>query len=174
MEITMITVALDPGIRGCGLAVFRDATLIHASYVKNTAEGHGPEACYHMGHAVLSATCNATFDGAVRDLVLEWPQVYTDKRQWKGDPNDLMPLAGVDVAVTCWMRPEKITHYLPREWKGQAPKEVIAARAMSRLSDEEKSYIAKTRKDLLHNVHDAIALGLFHLGRLNAERVIAR
>lgn len=173
--------SIDPGIRGCGVAVFSDryqelSVLLYAAYVKNEmAEGSGPGACAKMAGSVrrqLGERCDLGIQH-YSALVLEWPQVYTDKRQWKGDPNDLLPLAGVDAAITALMN-TNTKHYLPREWKGQAPKEVIATRALSRLSEGEKAAIQKTTKSLIHNVYDAVALGLYHLGRLDAERVIPR
>jgi hypothetical protein len=56
--------------------------------------------------------------------------------------------------------------YLPAEWKGQAPKEVIHTRTVGRLSPEEQSRISCRRRSLMHNVLDATALGLRFLGRL--------
>jgi hypothetical protein len=56
--------------------------------------------------------------------------------------------------------------YTPSAWKGQVPKSVHHARILAALSYEEQSRIPKLPTSKLHNVLDAVALGLFHVGRV--------
>lgn len=58
----------------------------------------------------------------------------------------------------------------PVQWKGSVPKEIHNARVLARLSDAELRAIPKLPKSKLHNVIDAIGLGLWALGRMTQER----
>lgn len=164
--------AIDPGIRGCGVAVFQESgLLIRAGYLANDTDSDDiVKRCYDMAFVVVRCVRESEH---VDTLVVEWPQVYVASKS-KGDNNDLLPLAGVDVAVAMILRPQHIKSYKPHEWKGNAPKEVIAARAIERLSEDEKLLIKPCAKSLMHNTYDAIAIGLHYFGRLQKERVIAR
>jgi hypothetical protein len=103
----------------------------------------------------------------ITEAVCELPQVYR-AAQSKGDPNDLIKVA---VGVGRWQERAESRNipwktYLPNEWKGQAPKDVHHNRAMRQLSEEESRRIPDMAVSLRHNMMDAVALGLFHLGRL--------
>ena len=55
----------------------------------------------------------------------------------------------------------------PREWKGQVPKDICNKRTIARLSDAERTILTKKsyRKTILHNLLDAVGIGLWALGR---------
>ncbi len=167
--MTKLLISVDPGIRATGVGVFMDKTLISSQYLYNPmSKGLGPDASSAMAWAVHEWLIY-TFPNLVGSLVMEWPQVYTVS---KGDPNDLLPLAGVDAALVALLRVPS-THYLPFDWKGQLPKEVMCQRAFERLTDDEKTKVHNVGA-LTHNVLDAIGVGLHHLGRLKPKRVFAR
>jgi len=97
--------------------------------------------------------------------VVEIPQ--HDARSRRVRLADLLELSAVAGALACRFDARGVT---PSEWKGNAPKEVTAARAVNALTWAE---VAKTELDLAdvpaslrHNVWDAIAIGLWALGRL--------
>lgn len=101
------------------------------------------------------------------EAVCELPQVYR-AAQSKGDPNDLIKVAA---QVGRWEERAKSrgipwVTYLPNEWKGQVPKDVHHRRAMRLLSEEENRRIPEMAETYRHNMMDAVALGLFRLGRL--------
>ena len=154
-------VSVDPGLRACGVAAFDGRSLLWAGYVKNTDEARW----YSMVHAV---------DNAVRDrcqaipssLVIEIPQIYVQSR-WKGDQNDIVMLAGlVGAFVYFFDVREGSKIYRPAEWKGQVTKEITELRMKKRLSAEElEKVILPPAKSLVHNVWDAVGLGLHHLER---------
>lgn len=163
MSETKTLIAIDPGLRACGVAWFAGDALVKAALVLNTEkEKRGPEAWRSMAACVGRALLY-TAD----TLVLEIPQVYR-LRFSGGDPADLLELAGVDGAVVGVMyeRAGKLVGYLPRQWKGQTPKPVHNQRVMAALSTEERETVEPCAKHLVHNVVDAIGLGLFHLGRI--------
>ncbi len=161
MESSELVVAVDPGVRGCGVALFRDGLLEQATYVESHSAGQRSIAWLAMVAAVKE------FIGAraVARFVVELPQVYIQAKS-KGDPNDLIHLAAVvgGLCVAFESAPQQV--YLPAEWKGQVPKEIVHARASQRLSDDEGKRISCRRKSLLHNVKDAVSIGLKYLGRM--------
>lgn len=175
----MQILAIDPGIRGCGVACFAgsgaDARLYGAAYIESPVRTGALDcaACVAMARAVV-AYCAWSTPGGFQQVVCEWPQVYTGGKM-KGDPNDLPPLAGVDCAICALYPNAELITYLPAQWKGQAPKDVTAARAKAKLTAEELTAVwLPSAKGLQHNVWDAVAIGLHHLGRFMRNQVIAR
>jgi hypothetical protein len=96
-------------------------------------------------------------------VVIEIPQIYP---QHPVPPNDLITLAflaGRYVGrATC-----EVSTVFPHQWKGNLSKENCAARVRFRLSPEEKEVVdvLDIPAKQLHNVMDAIGIGLFALGR---------
>lgn len=158
----MRLLAVDPGIRGCGCAVFCDAVLERAAYVENYnlqfKEGRAA-AAYGMALSVYN------WAGPINELVVEWPQVYASRiRQGHSfaDPNDLLALAAVDGAVAALY--SKVT-YSPRpaQWKQQLKKEIVEQRVRARLDATETAVLDAAVNDagkLWHNVVDAVGIGL--------------
>lgn len=175
--------AIDPGLRHCGCAVFTGTKLaeLHAAaLVKNTNKTErGPQAAFEMALAV------ANWAGSVNArpslLVLEYPRVYVDQqRRASNDPNDLLELACVDGALAAWyMKP--IVKYFPSDWKGQTPANPTARQIVKRLTSAEMLKVEnlepflsalekaeKRNKDVAHSAHntlDAVGIGLKYLGR---------
>lgn len=176
--------AVDPGLRACGCAVFSSFSyeLRAAALVKNTnLKDRGPQAHLQMASAVGEwARANSYFSGA--HLVLEYPRIYVDQqRRGANDPNDLLELAGVDGAITAWFLPTLLTKYFPSDWKGQTPANPTARQIVKRLSRPEQLRVEnlepflsalekaeKRQKDVSHSAHntlDAVGIGLKYLGR---------
>lgn len=164
-------VAVDPGIAGCGVAYASRGVLIRALYVRNVPRvRHPAERCERMGREVRDAVHAL---GVRRPrLVLEWPQVRTAGKG-RGDPNDLLLLAGVDAAIVTYL-PGEVTCVVPREWKGTIPPDVLISRVQDRLSEEERARVTLPTKSLAHNVWDAVGIALWVVGRLNPRRVVSR
>lgn len=171
MENVAVILSIDPGIRGCGAALWTDlGSLCQAGYVVNDIKsGSDLEAIRYMAYAVDGWI---TGHGMITRLVFEWPQVYAGPQN-KINANDLLTLAGVDAAIATRI-PAAVAQYLPREWKGQLPKgEAFEARVKDRLGPEVAN-VTLPRGGLAHNVWDAIGIGLFFFGRFERKRVIAR
>lgn len=164
---------IDPGINGCGVASFIDERLAYATYVKNPCpkDSPMPERVAKMVNAVVGCVIRGTLDS----VVVEVPQIYTRTKS-KGDPNDLIPLAGISygLAAAFYAREGVIAHqYLPREWKGNVDADLMIERIKGRLSPAELA-VCTGPTYLLHNVYDAVGIGLKYLGRLEPKRVISR
>lgn len=101
-------------------------------------------------------------------LVIEQPEIYNDRSVWKGDPNDLIKVA---LQVGRWIERATLAGAtvkttLPKTWKGQTPKAIHNARALGKLSVLEANRVPRMADSKRHNMIDAIALGLWTLGRL--------
>lgn len=156
---------VDPGLRGCGVAVFDGGFLINAAYVENpVTHGRGYKAHSEMGEAV-----SFWLDKGADRVIIEHPRVYPGSAQQKGDPNDLLDVVAVGASVASWCNSREIETLFPSEWKGQVPKEVMTERIRRALSDIERLNIQKCKASLMHNVLDACGIGLFRLGRLNRK-----
>lgn len=164
-------IAVDPGKLQCGVAIFKDALLVHGTLARNpvdTSGSDGPQVWRNTAQNVVDAYVRHTKDyshGWVKALVLEVPQIYRTGLQ-KGDQRDVLALAGVDGAIA-GMFDCPVSYYTPAQWKGQVPKVVMNKRIMSRLSPVElKAIDVRVPASLIHNVQDAIGIGLKYLRRL--------
>ena len=168
----MNLVAIDPGVHHCGMAGFEGVTkkLAWATLVRAPDLPLGVEAWTAMAEEIVT-TIN--FGGA--DVVIEFPRVYQGGKK-QGADMDLLELAATvgAIATAVSLRGAYIRRVIPSDWKGQMDKSTSTARVLERLSPEEKSCIAACPASLLHNVHDAIGIGLWAVGRFEMKRVYAR
>lgn len=166
--------AIDPGLRGCGAAFGFLGQICAASYVQGVKD----PAVRREGlwHPMVKAVWDwaITHGTSPCGLVIELPQVYKAAHQ-RGkkvgtDPQDLIKLAAVVGGFVCLFRSsnQEVRTYLPAEWKGQVPKNIVHDRARARLSPTELAVVQKglPRASLAHNVWDAVSLYLRHVGRL--------
>lgn len=180
-------VSLDPAIRSAGVALWRGGQLVNACAVKLTSPKGADMGARCLAMAESCARWVVRNDAAPRALVFEWPQIYSVSKS-EGDPNNLVPLAGVAMALAGILGMgaasrnltlEVIT-YLPREWtraagtKSTKAKEfetsMRTGRIRRRLSAEELAALAGVAS---HDAYDAVGLGLHSLGRLEPIRVFA-
>jgi hypothetical protein len=106
-------------------------------------------------------------------VVYERPQVYTWAKA-KGDPNDLIGLAGIGSAVVGLLNPVDVLSPTPAEWIGQIAKDtkgnaLESPRArfiLGNLSEQEKLLVPAQ-----HDTVDAVGIGMWALGRLKPRRV---
>lgn len=174
----MLIVSMDPGKRACGVAVWRDAELHAAAWVRTVAreKASGAEAWAQMAFAVERYVQGVFTRIRVPEdhiyFVAEVPQTYQGTgRAARVDLDDLLDLAGVVGAVATALAPlDVIVSYRPREWKGNLPKEVMVERVKAKLSRDELSRVVLPpgRKKgsvgvAAHNVMDGIGIGLKYL-----------
>mgnify|MGYP000665018398 CR=1 FL=1 len=163
---------VDPGLRGCGCAIFKDGVLFRAAYVFNSdKEGRGPTSHSHMAtevHRWVGRQLPPLPDMERLHVFVEFPRVYPHSDQQKGDLNDLLDVAGVASAVAAAFFPAQIKHFYPQEWKGTIKKAVMTERIKKSLNSGEQMKVEKAgSKD--HNTYDAAGIGLHVLGRLNRK-----
>jgi hypothetical protein len=151
-------VSLDPGLRGCGVAWWHaNGSLAHVAYLHNSVKkGDGPAAW--MGYDWITGFWYTT---KVEHFISEVPQVYRAGAS-KGDPDDLIQLAGVVGVFSALFSATTYTGVKPREWKGQVPKDVHHARLVKTLTPEELAMVeASAPPSLRHNVLDAVGIGRY-------------
>ena len=86
-------------------------------------------------------------------------------KQAKSSPADLLKLNIIaGHLATEWLAPS--------EWKNYVPKAVHQPRILAKLSAEERAVLAgcKCPPSLLHNVIDAVGIGLYCLGRMRSTK----
>lgn len=193
---------IDPGIRGCGAALYNTATvgsggaLTAARYILNPIhKGNDLAAIWAAARAVVQWALREVGPWSIDRLVVEWPQVYSGRQRSTKNPNDLLPLAGIDAALFTLLPGVSAHQYLPREWKGTVDPDEMIRRTKSRLSTLEfaravaalpagKAGCTCAHQMAVapctasgckwHNVWDAIGIGLKYFGRLEKMRVIHR
>jgi hypothetical protein len=141
----LILYALDPG-ECTGHAWFREGVLQWAGVVS-------------LSDPVL---------GRPDRLVIEIPNAHESKGKERSKRD---PQAIITLAITCgqWIRhvsaPDTVRVF-PSVWKGQVPKAVHNQRVLACLTPDERQLIPALAASKLHNVIDAVGLGLFNLGRM--------
>lgn len=160
---------IDPGLRGCGVALFDDSgALVAADYVKNPVAGKGYAAHSALGDAVDSWVALRCDQYHPTSLVIEHPRVYPGAPN--KDLNDLLDVVAVGAAVgaklqhTLTRAPETV---YPSEWKGTVKKAVMTERIRRALTPDELKVCRFTNKSDDSDLLDAVGIGLWRLGRLN-------
>ncbi len=160
----MTLVAVDPGVNSTGLAVFEDETLVGVRLLR-------AESLQHMICVLVNEEWPVQF-GYPETVIVEQPTVY--RRGGKGDSKDLISVAIVAGAAAaaygCESLDQTIRFVEPRTWKGSVPKKVHNERILRELHKEERKYFDWVIEDvpsgLVHNMIDAVGIGLYELGRM--------
>lgn len=157
-----LVASIDPGKHSAGVAVFYNEQLQLAKYV----ERKGEHLAKHVRTAIGHGRAVAGKQFGPLELVIEIPQIYQRAYQ-KGDQNDLIWVAFEAGRMLQAIEPTRYVTVLPREWKGQTPKDVMCRRIESKLGPLELERVKLPKaKSLHHNVWDAVGIGLKYLGRL--------
>jgi len=158
----MKIISIDPGLEKVAFAVWDDAGKLRSAGLVIYRHGPGKERVEKWRNIAEATALTTGLSMGDNRLVAEIPQVYQDK---KTDPNDLIDLAGIVGALAGKLSGTVEWSPLPREWKGQIPKEITQKRVLKRLAADEMERIQWPIKSLAHNVYDAIHLGLVYLER---------
>lgn len=162
----MALLAVDPSLRASGWALFEEGQLVSCGLVRT--KGPLPEAC----RQVLESITAFGWEADVTELVVEWPQIY-QRAQRKGasfaNPNDLLAVAAVAGVFLSWIPAGRVLTPVPREWKGSTPKHIHAVRILARLPESSRALVTHcgAPKSLLHNVIDAVGIGVWAINDLS-------
>lgn len=159
--------SIDPGVRSMAIAEWNDANELLVAWNEPSGLPDGTK---------LSRLVERWSSSAIKlrdcSVVGEKPVVYPGAKGLKTNPNDLLDLAMCAGAFYGAVTP--LTEYIrlvePAEWKAQVPKEITRERIKAILTPQEISRIRKGGE--MHNVWDAIGIGLFASGR--AKRGMVR
>jgi len=140
--------SIDPGKRACGVAIWtvgEKSSLVWCGLIKQ-----------RDGDPLLLARKILKKTNGFCVYFLEDPQFYPHKRKAHGDLRSLQKV--VKFLEMEGARP--MVKVKPVGWKGNLPKPVHHKRILQHLNQKEKKLVPED-----HNVRDAVALGLFAIGR---------
>ena len=166
-------IAIDPGVHSMAIAVFgANKELLDAwneeskSVFLTNVKLSVAEQVERWGSPSVRLVNRLQRPANLDRIVGERQVVYPGARGLKTDANDLLDLAmcaGAFYGALCVEMRSNLTLVEPAEWKAQVPKDVTRRRIEGFLTDAEKAVIKKGGE--MHNVYDAIGIGLFALGR---------
>lgn len=158
-------VAVDPGLH-TAISVFKEGFLVHV-FLVNVAKKDTKDLFFELKKQLKMCEGGGSFS-----LVFEQPEVY---KQSPVPPNDLIELSirlGVVVGLLSLILnvEEHDIHFtLPKDWKGQVPKEICKKRMEVALNINEKEVLNACRKataySYRHNLDDSVGIGLVTLKR---------
>lgn len=148
---------IDPGVKAAGAALFEGGELTTAWLARGKTWQETAD------DVVAKMPVSAVL---VQTVVIEKMQIYDSTPL--AHANDLLTVSLMVGRVTGLFPGCRVVEYYPRTWKGGAPKNVMTKRIQSKLSDDETRRIDMPKaKNLVHNVWDAVGIGLYHTrGRL--------
>lgn len=164
-------IAIDPGVHSMAIAVFGDGGVLLDAW-NEAAPMYSTDAFSELlqGWGSPSVRLINRLQSHVRlernRVVGERQVVYPGAKGLKTNPNDLLDLAmcaGAFYGALCVDMVATLTVVEPAEWKAQVPKDITRKRIEGLLSHSEPLNIKKGGE--MHNVYDAIGIGLFALGR---------
>lgn len=139
-------VSIDPGKIVSGVAHWQEGELIGAGLQSRAPDDADP----------------------VRDCVLEYMEVRPGRSG--SVPKDLIAVATAGAYLMGTYRPRAFVMVSPTQWKGQTPKDIHHERMRLALLPWETHVLGNALRDAPKPHHkeilDAVALGLFYLGRI--------
>lgn len=159
--------SIDPGVRCMAIAQWDSEGHLFKAWNEQT-----PNPDYTVDQCIKHWSGYRTVL-TTDEFVGEKPVVYPGAKGLKTDPNDLVNVALCAAAFYSVLLDYPGTVFSlvePAEWKAQVPKEITRERIKAILTPQEISRIRKGGE--MHNVWDAIGIGLFASGR--AKRGMVR
>lgn len=146
-------IAIDPGTRALGFAIFEDRELRRCGLVR----------AFDLDNMCRTLRTHPITEGIYSNVVVEVPQVYRHTK----DASALIKVALVAGACASVLVAGQIETVLPHAWKGTRPKEICNKLTRSILEPEELDILTAVDapKSLMHNVVDAVGIGLWKVGR---------
>jgi hypothetical protein len=168
----MIAIGIDCGIKYIGISMFENKELIYCNYIS------ADRSCTSETEILISLMNNVKKDHVLMDKVndnkanckvlIEYPEQYSNSPAPRIHVQALAFTAGGLVNLFSEVGCTNVGIILPKEWKGQVPKDIFLKRIMSRLSVKEKEILTcrNFAKSKEHNVIDGIGIGLYSVSRI--------
>ncbi len=160
-------IAFDCGLAyvGCSLFDYNRKELLNCYYIDTPIDSR--EAAeqtadlVHRVHAILAAYLENAL------IVVEYPEQYAINPTPRA-PVQGLACTGGGLVSALKRESNRVKFLLPKEWKGQVPKDIMLDRIVNRLQPSERTLLEAQKfiKSKKHNVIDAIGLGLHMLDRL--------
>lgn len=167
--ISNIVIGIDCGIKYIGLSLFVNNVLNNCAYIESSEKGDQNGAVN-----LVSLVENVRETGFIKNIsqdfhvIIEYPEQYAYSPAPRSSVQGLAYTAGALTYMFSQSFGASVQLVLPKEWKGQVPKEIFLKRIEKRLDEQEKSVLDSKSLPLSkkHNVIDAIGIGLYYLKRL--------
>ncbi len=155
--------ALDPGRRKCGWAIFQNGTLFGCGVLRLKDAQQ-----FDLSDTIEEFTVRLAKEMKGLQLckvsVVERMRIYPGRS--KGDLNHLLDIQAIGAALGAKLAVD-VRLYHPQQWKGNVKKEVTANRLKGVLSEDELSVLQESIQDTPKQYHsdisDAVAIGVYHL-----------
>jgi hypothetical protein len=151
-------IAVDPGTRQCGYAVFVGGAPVYCGLVKSKASTVETRA---IDMAVQLLEAYALSEPLI---VVERPVIYPDRRERDNDIVDLALTAGIVGGALAAAGGVLLTP-TPRAWKGSVPKHVHNERTAARCPAAVE-LVNELPKGQRNHVYDAVGLALWGMERI--------
>lgn len=157
--------AVDPGLRACGVALFHNGVLVRAGVVRGLREGQGPEVWAALATEVEEwarltvLTTRYTYGHLVVETMRHNPHGRSVPVE------DLLELAGVAGAVVGRLPGWTAHAAQAHRWKGQVPRDVMGRRVEAHLREEGlwARVEVPSVKDHLNDAMHAVGMGRWWL-----------
>ena len=151
----MRMISIDPSTKRMALAVWQDGILEQVLFLRADLKGTA---------STIEQLYGVDLD--YEEIAIESQHIYRGGEAKKKSVIKLAQYAGIAVGIL-YKPGIRITWYSPKEWKGNAPKDVFLPRIKKRLTDEEFATLPLTGfKGPDHDIWDCVGIGLHHSGRL--------
>lgn len=168
-----IIIAIDPGARHTGIAVFADGKPVGLRRISPT--GEIATRLQHLGSALseIARDCDDGNHWYPDEVVIEWPPYMAGRPGQR----DVYAAAGAVIATLCYV--DRIELVTPATWK-RAICGVETAQKPQTTAVLRQHYAAEIRDnpemwDQQHDVWDALGLGLYYVrSRRIEEKMAAR
>lgn len=166
----MYSIGIDCGVKYIGISLFKDGVLTGCEYIETTDKG-AKEADIVVGIVQNLRESDILSEVSSKEgvrVLIEYPEQYSYSPVPRSSVQGLAFTAGALAVFFKLFLDADVDLVLPKEWKGQVPKEIFLKRIIKRLANDEYKVLKsrKLSKAKEHNVIDAIGLGLKILKRL--------
>jgi hypothetical protein len=151
-----LIICIDPGSKKAGVSLFEEDGTLMTAWLAVGADWR--ETADNIMRKMPVSMCR------VNSVVVERMQYYEGSDVPVEDLITLSLMAGrVTGLFSGWVGENTFT-YLPKQWKGQVPKDIMIARIISKLTPAEvrRVQLPKTKVGQ-KDVWDAVGIGLHHL-----------
>jgi len=157
--------SIDPSVRATGCALWKDGQLVDVAIIRTQATQPtlAPATWRYITHQM-----HLWVGVRAPSLMASERPVHHKGSGRKSDPETLLALAML-VGALATSYPCHTQLKTKAQWAGTAPKEIVCQRVLARLTPAEAQTLHDTYNGpphLLHNVLDAVGVGLHALGRM--------
>lgn len=162
--------SIDPGLHGCGCGFWvcentrwslQRGFFAAGARLKNS---HAPEAWFNIADSLFIKL--RQLDVKPTCLVVETMKVYT---MGKAKPDDLLHLMAVAGCVVGRFPEVEVRRgFLPSEWKGQVPKDIMAARVEKKVRERgwwDRVEVPRSKAHL-NDVMHGIGIGMHYIEKV--------